>query len=230
MPLSRSFTLLFALTAATAAFTSITTLFGSASGVAHAAATAACACLAGTTLGTLPAAAAVVFPEAHRGPEKAAAFVGGVAVVAAGVAVVTGAGVGAGIAELLPVGGGWLLGGLLGGGGALLAASAGRAARDLGGRGGAAVLAVAVLSGAGVASLWTWVEPYVLGGCVFVAGGVTRPASCRTRPASAPLGGRVSATVGRHLWRHSAGARAIVFDHAGVSLALRRCPRPARRC
>lgn len=57
-----------------------------------------------------------------------------------------------------PWGGGGCWGGCWGGG-ALLAASAGRAARDLGGRGGAAVLAVAVLSGAGVASLWTWVEP-----------------------------------------------------------------------
>lgn len=227
MPLSRSFTLLFALTAATAAFTSITTLFGSASGVAHAAATAACACLAGTTLGTLPAAAAVVFPEAHRGPEKAAAFVGGVAVVAAGVAVVTGAGVGAGIAELLPVGGGWLLGGLLGGGGALLAASAGRAARDLGGRGGAAVLAVAVLSGAGVASLWTWVEPYVFGGCVFFWGGGWSGS------------GRVVRAPRRHCWVvwcvcHRGWPSVAALCRAKtdccrprgrVSLALRRCPR-----
>ncbi|GAB0489365.1 hypothetical protein MMPV_000583 [Pyropia vietnamensis] len=73
MPLSRSFTLLFGLTSATAGLTAITTLFGSASPIAHAAATVACVCLAGSTLGTLPAAAAVVFPEAHRGPEKAAA-------------------------------------------------------------------------------------------------------------------------------------------------------------
>lgn len=121
VPLSRSFTLLFGLTAATAGLTAVTTLFGSSSAIAHAAATAACACLAGATLGTLPAAAAVVFPEAHRGTEKTAAFVAG--------------------------------------GGALLLAAAGRATRDLGGRGGAAVLAVAVLAGGGVAALWTWVEP-----------------------------------------------------------------------
>lgn len=159
VPLSRSFTLLFGLTAATAGLTAVTTLFGSSSAIAHAAATAACACLAGATLGTLPAAAAVVFPEAHRGTEKTAAFVAGIAAVAAGVAAVTGAGIGAGVAELLPVGGGWLMGGLLGGGGALLLAAAGRATRDLGGRGGAAVLAVAVLAGGGVAALWTWVEP-----------------------------------------------------------------------
>lgn len=147
VPLSRSFTLLFGLTAATAGLTAVTTLFGSSSAIAHAAATAACACLAGATLGTLPAAAAVVFPEAHRGTEKTAAFVAGIAAVAAGVAAVTGAGIGAGVVELLPVGG------------ALLLAAAGRATRDLGGRGGAAVLAVAVLAGGGVAALWTWVEP-----------------------------------------------------------------------
>lgn len=69
--------------------------------------------------------------------------------------------VGVGVAELLPVGGGWLLGGLVGGGAALLAAAAGRGVRDMGGRGGASVLAVAVMAGGGVASLWTWVEPYV---------------------------------------------------------------------
>lgn len=92
VPLSRSFTLLFGLTAATAGLTAVTTLFGSSSAIAHAAATAACACLAGATLGTLPAAAAVVFPEAHRGTEKTAAFVAGIAAVAAGVAAVTGAG------------------------------------------------------------------------------------------------------------------------------------------
>lgn len=66
VPLSRSFTLLFGLTAATAGLTAVTTLFGSSSAIAHAAATAACACLAGATLGTLPAAAAVVFPGACR--------------------------------------------------------------------------------------------------------------------------------------------------------------------
>lgn len=115
VPLSRSFTLLFGLTAATAGLTAVTTLFGSSSAIAHAAATAACACLAGATLGTLPAAAAVVFPEAHRGTEKTAAFVAGIAAVAAGVAAVTGAGIGAGVVELLPVGGGVADGGAVGG-------------------------------------------------------------------------------------------------------------------
>lgn len=211
MPLSRSFTLLFGLTAATAGLTAVTTLFGSASAIAHAAATAACACLTGATLGTLPAAAAVVFPEAHRGPEKAAAFVGGVGAVAAGVAAVTGAGVGAGVAELLPVGGGWLLGGLLGGGGALLLAAAGRAARDLSGRGGAAVLAVAVLAGGGVATLWTWVEPYVWGLPVLFFGGgggggrlAPWTVCVRCAPAGRPAGWSCLLAVSVHLWRHPA--------------------------
>ncbi|OSX75253.1 hypothetical protein BU14_0244s0014 [Porphyra umbilicalis] len=158
-PLSRSFTLLFALTSATAALTAVTTLF-SATALAQAAATCACLCLALTTLATLPAAAAIVFPEAHRGREKTTAFVGGVAVVVAAIAAVRHFRVGLGVAELLPVGGVWLLGGLMGGGAVLLVAAAGRALRDLGGRGGAAVLAVAVLAGGGVAFLWTWVEPH----------------------------------------------------------------------
>jgi len=159
-PLSRSFTLLFALSSATAALTAVTTLF-SATALAQAAATCACLCLALTTLATLPAAAAIVFPEAHRGQEKTTAFVGGVTVVVAAIAAVRHFRVGLGVAELLPVGGVWLLGGLMGGGAVLLVAAAGRALRDLGGRGGAAVLAVAVLSGGGLAFLWTWVEPYV---------------------------------------------------------------------
>lgn len=240
VPLSRSFTLLFGLTAATAGFTAVTTLFGSSSAIAHAAATAACACLAGATLGTLPAAAAVVFPEAHRGTEKTAAFVAGIAAVAAGVAAVTGAGIGAGVAELLPVGGGWLLGGLLGGGGALLLAAAGRATRDLGGRGGAAVLAVAVLAGGGVAALWTWVEPYVewffLCGVVsFGRGGgrlrpSRRPYADGARPLAALPGGCVwwpwAAICGGT--PQGSGSVSLPPPSGGIAIAAQ-CPR-ARVC
>lgn len=239
VPLSRSFTLLFGLTAATAGLTAVTTLFGSSSAIAHAAATAACACLAGATLGTLPAAAAVVFPEAHRGTEKTAAFVAGIAAVAAGVAAVTGAGIGAGVAELLPVGGGWLMGGLLGGGGALLLAAAGRATRDLGGRGGAAVLAVAVLAGGGVAALWTWVEPYVewffLCGVVSFGrrGGTAQAFTSAVCGWCTPVGRTAGwlclVAVGDHLWLHPARQRRCLITFP-VWPYRHRCAVPARPC